>query len=206
MKKYLLDKLRQMYKDAIRDSIVIDKHIEEYVDKVTQSIVDTTLKFDELNNMQTTKVQKPKSMPYDRYFGEMVLSDADKKSRIALAGKLETVMKDFFLLVPLFVAVEENVYELSDDRAMLIAENESNALYNYDDLQQAILMGYTKKTWNTILDRHTRNTHRNEDGTTIPIDKAFTVGNSEMMYPKDLSLGASAEETVNCRCSITYSR
>lgn len=41
--------------------------------------------FDELNQM----VENPRSLPYEEYFGEMELTETEKKKRISLAEKLE---------------------------------------------------------------------------------------------------------------------
>ena len=55
-----------------------------------------------------------------------------------------------------------------------------------------------------IRDRKERKTHLKIGGEVIAIDKAFVVGKSLMMFPKDESLGADPEEIVNCRCTIKY--
>lgn len=94
----------------------------------------------------------------------------------------------------------------SPDRAKFIAENEANTSANRKENEDAIKNGYNFKTWKTKRDLHVRPTHSEIDGLKIPIEDAFLVGNSEMMFPKDTSLGASAEEIVNCRCTIKYSK
>jgi hypothetical protein len=35
---------------------------------------------------------------------------------------------------------------------------------------------------------------------TVAIDKPFRVGGQKLMYPTDSSLGAGAEQTINCFC------
>ena len=99
----------------------------------------------------------------------------------------------------------DDAYFFSEDRATLIAENEANGIWNDSEYQDAILTGKTRKTWNAIMDKRTRDTHRDANGTAVPIDEPFYVGDSLMMYPRDDSMGASAEEIVNCRCWATYS-
>lgn len=93
---------------------------------------------------------------------------------------------------------------LSEDRAKLIAENESNSLYEYAGLQIAISEGKTRKTWVTMMDKFVRHTHRIVDSETIGIKDAFEVGQYLMMQPKDTSLGAGMEEIANCRCTCIY--
>lgn len=95
-------------------------------------------------------------------------------------------------------------YLTSGDRAMFIAENEANAVRNYLQLEEALKKGFTKKKWVTKHDRKVRHTHELVDGETIGIYDTFLVGDSEMMFPKDTTLGAEAREIVGCRCICKY--
>lgn len=203
-----------------------------------------TRRIDELNNLR--------SIPYDKYFGEMAISRESKKKRIELAEKIEEAVLSVFSLIDtyntfsvdskeevknrfidkliiaigVYIVVDDyvkkyldeivslildatyahlsNEYYLSDDRAMYIAENEANSLMNYEELQEALLMGYTEKQWLSMEDNKVRHTHEMLDLQTIPIEEPFESFGSLMMFPKDRSLGASDEEIVNCRCSIRY--
>lgn len=96
-------------------------------------------------------------------------------------------------------------YYLSNDRAMFISECEANSILNYRQYSNAVKAGKTKKKWVDVGDKRERNTHLEVGGTTLPIDEPFSVGDSLLQFPKDTSLGASADEIVNCRCSIQYS-
>lgn len=71
-------------------------------------------------------------------------------------------------------------------------------------LAAAIGRGYTHKTWRARHDDKTRLDHRDADGQTVPIGSAFTIGGWFMRYPHD-PLGP-AEEVINCRCKLTFSR
>lgn len=96
-------------------------------------------------------------------------------------------------------------YYLSNDRAMFISECEANSILNYRQYSKAVKAGKTKKKWIDVGDKRERKTHLEVGGTILPIDEPFSVGDSLLQFPKDTSLGASADETVNCRCSIQYS-
>ena len=88
---------------------------------------------------------------------------------------------------------------------MFIAENEANTMYEDEDYILALKEGMTRKKWVTIQDRRVRDTHREVEGVTIPIDEFFQVGNAQMLYPKDvINGGGYPEEIVNCRCSCIY--
>ena len=54
-----------------------------------------SLSFDEINKLNSTH----RAMPFDKYFGEMILSKNEKKNRITLADKLEYAFLDFFAFV-----------------------------------------------------------------------------------------------------------
>lgn len=96
-------------------------------------------------------------------------------------------------------------YYLSNDRAMFISECEANSILNYRQYLKAVKAGKTKKKWIDVGDKRERKTHLEVGGTILPIDEPFSVGDSLLQFPKDTSLGASADEIVNCRCSIQYS-
>jgi hypothetical protein len=96
-------------------------------------------------------------------------------------------------------------YYLSNDRAMFISECEANSILNYRQYSKAVKAGKTKKKWIDVGDKRERKTHLEVGETILPIDEPFSVGDSLLQFPKDTSLGASADEVVNCRCSIQYS-
>lgn len=98
---------------------------------------------------------------------------------------------------------DEDDYFLSQDRAVLIAQNEANTVMNGVDFFNAKKSGKTHKQWIAEIDNRTREAHLLVDGTFIPIDEMFQVGNDLMRFPHDYT--ASAENIVNCRCSCVYS-
>jgi hypothetical protein len=58
------------------------------------------------------------------------------------------------------------------------------------------------QTWNAVGDDRTRETHADADGQEVPLGDSFDVGDDQLAYPGD-PLG-SAEETINCRCWLTF--
>lgn len=213
------------------------------------------LSFDELNKLYVEEHgDNLRSMPFEQFFGEMELSQEQKRKRIdtardiyefmlfaimemyygihegnygeydstatirenyqSLIERLGIPLTAFFLATHVdTTAVEiplaamnhpDDPYFFSEDRARLIAENEANSIWNDSEFQDAILTGKRRKTWHAIMDKRTRDTHRDINMTTIPIGDPFEVGDSLMMFPRDESMGATAGEIVNCRCSVTY--
>lgn len=99
---------------------------------------------------------------------------------------------------------KDDPYFLSEDRATFIGEDESNALWNYEELQEALEVGMTRKTWHNVGDRKVRDTHIDVGGKTLPLEEPFEVGGYYLMVPRDPEVDAP-EETVNCRCWLTFS-
>ena len=103
----------------------------------------------------------------------------------------------------------ETPYWVSEDRAIFVAENEANTLWNSAEFLEARREGKTHKIWMAYPDDRVRETHEITNGAKIPIDAYFDVGAARMLYPKDvtseLSTGADfPEEVINCRCSIQF--
>lgn len=200
-----------------------------------------------------------RSMPYKKYFGEMPITETQKRERIEAAERFQRTFEEVFLLIEearrgalqgfdalnvLYTSISmirdgyidilpdemidtdfasiyvnqfandvvrvtydqiDDPYFLSEDRAMFIAENEANTMYEDADYILALKEGMTRKKWVTMQDRRVRDTHREVEGVTIPIDEFFQVGNAQMLYPKDVINGGEyPEEIVNCRCSCIY--
>lgn len=92
----------------------------------------------------------------------------------------------------------------SYDRAVYDAENESNSVAEYGVFTNAVKSGKTQKTWVTMRDKRVRHTHIDTDGITIGIHDLFTVGNSQMLFPRDSTYDAESKEIINCRCWCEY--
>jgi uncharacterized protein with gpF-like domain len=61
------------------------------------------------------------------------------------------------------------------------------------------------KVWNATGDNRTRDSHADMDGQEVPLDQPFvTPSGAQLMYPTDSSLGALAEETIQCRCYLEH--
>jgi hypothetical protein len=74
------------------------------------------------------------------------------------------------------------------------------------DRHDAIIAGVSirdatkQKVWIAILDNVTRDAHAIADGQTVAFNEPYTVMGEQLMYPRDTSLGASADNIINCRC------
>lgn len=98
---------------------------------------------------------------------------------------------------------KDDAYTFSQDRIRFASENESNTIMNSKEYSDAIAEGYKRKQWITEKDDKVRNTHRYVDDEIIGIHDLFDVGDCQMRFPRDADNG-SADEIVNCRCTIKY--
>lgn len=59
------------------------------------------------------------------------------------------------------------------------------------------------KRWVATTDHRVRDDHLAMNGVEVPQDSPFIMPNGDkLMFPGDISLGASAESVINCRCTI----
>lgn len=197
------------YKEYFSKMSISDKEKQERIDFSEQmeevvlyilALIETTIESRE------TKREYIQTQFYDKYLDV-----------IASYMLIDTYIKQYALDVTKqiidatferFSAKDKSItddYYLSNDRAMFISECEANSILNYRQYSKAVKSGKTKKKWIDVGDKRERKTHLEVGGTTLPIGEPFSVGDSLLQFPKDTSLGASADEIVNCRCSIQYS-
>ncbi|TJZ55605.1 phage portal protein [Streptomyces piniterrae] len=89
---------------------------------------------------------------------------------------------------------------LSDFRATMIARTETVGGYNAASHMAALDAGAVRKTWLATNDQRTRETHREENGRSVPLNKRFTLTKSR--WPADPT--APASQSIQCRCTLTY--
>lgn len=143
----ILSQFRNQFQQSVFGNIVIDSYMEQYIQKVTKDVVDTTFK------------------------------------------KLDLINPNYWT---------------SDERAIIVGENEANSILNYEELQEAIEQGYTMKKWITEKDNRVRKTHRAVDEKIIPIEDYFEFPDCKGLFPHDYE-NLSDKELANCRCSLKYS-
>ena len=93
------------------------------------------------------------------------------------------------------IARTESINALREGQAQAIAQAIGTSEIDARDVT---------KTWDASLNGKTRPSHAAVDGETVPADQPFIVGGYQMMQPGDSSMGAPAEEVINCRCSVRY--
>lgn len=93
--------------------------------------------------------------------------------------------------------------DMGGRRARTIARTETHAAAGFGMQAQASDVEFPlKKIWVAVEDARTRETHTFVDGTELPLDDYFQVGNDQLLYPGDPN--GSPEEIINCRCTLIY--
>lgn len=103
----------------------------------------------------------------------------------------------------------ENFKQRNNNRINSIAETETGKMAERSKLTEAETLAQaniikTEKVWSAILDKATRPHHAAVDGQVKPLNEPFVVNGELLKVPRDRSLGASASNIINCRCSVQY--
>jgi uncharacterized protein with gpF-like domain len=96
--------------------------------------------------------------------------------------------------------------DMSRARAATIARTETHsaAMAATAAVVQHSGIDVKSKTWVSAHDNRVRSSHVALNGVTVPYDQPFDAAGGQMLFPGDDSLGAGAEEIVNCRCAVLY--
>lgn len=152
---------------------------------------------------------------YADQIGAIVSSDIYERTRESYMDAVrQSVEPDYYILnhgieliattIAVLMRHQDEPYFYSEDRAMVIAENDSNSIWNHTEYEEAVKNKHYK-TWHTIMDGKERESHAEVNGLTIPINDVFHLQGGDCYYPRSDELGLSDDEIVNCRCSLTFS-
>ena len=91
-------------------------------------------------------------------------------------------------------------------RANTIARTEATNAMNKSQVLALNSSGRQwEKSWDAIRDEQTRDAHFSTDPDLwIDLDEPFNVGGELLGYPGDITLGATAGNLINCRCSLRF--
>lgn len=125
---------------------------------------------------------------------------ADHIESLSLDIAENTYNRVFGVLEP----TDNDLWYVSNDRARFVAENEAQTIHEIMSYEMALALGKTKKVWKSELLPTTRAWHEEASGQVQAIEEPFIVNGELMLFPRDDSLGASAENIVNCVCHAEY--
>lgn len=90
-------------------------------------------------------------------------------------------------------------------KAEMIAQTEWTTAYNYGAHRSAGSYGIPlMKIWVSTHDEHTRPAHAAADGQLRRYEIPFLVDGENLMYPGDMTIGASPGNVIRCRCSQVF--
>lgn len=125
-----------------------------------------TLKFDELNKMRKMPV------PYSRYFGEMALTEEQKKKRIDFSEQIEELMLFLFYL---FENIEKYGYSEKDFVVSQIVEKYKSVIEKYANVDS-----YIEQYVNDFSENIVKTTqNHSSDGYYTSNDRAMFVAENE---------------------------
>lgn len=99
--------------------------------------------------------------------------------------------------------ITERIPTIANYRSNTIARTETHTASGYASEMAATETGLNlKKEWVSFIDDRTRETHAEADGQVVNRDEDFTVNGEQLAYAGDPS--GSAENIINCRCTVLY--
>ena len=190
----------------------IDKAMRDVYDKVmTNFIRDTYDQFVE----SAKKTDFNHAIAVSRWFDDNV-----PDLSALMTGTTQRSLKDILKVAVFqgysmreFVSEVTSSFAISEKRAELIGRTEIIRASNAGSLEGAKLTNIPmRKYWLSTRDNRTRGVnnkdlfdHYNVDENKgYLLDDLFTISGEKLEYPCDRGNGASAGNTINCRCTITY--
>jgi hypothetical protein len=171
---------------------------------IRQAIVIDRMKFQKaLSNDLHGKAKKIAKMYGKKPPVKRVRAKITKTTKKIIERIVEQAVNENLSIPQAVALLEKKMAALAVIRARRIARTESVRLMNYANYTAAIEMKvYVRKKWNAIHDKRVRHTHRRLSGQTRELWNPFTTINGSIWYPCDPN--AVAEETINCRCALTF--
>lgn len=152
------------------------------------------------------EIEKIRSMPYNRFFGEMGITKKQKQERIEFSKKIEDDMRFLILLI---LIMKETGRVDAKKAAEQFEAKLLKWISQYIDLNsetKVYISDFCLSTAQVTADHVNEKYYVSEDRTTIPINNYFLVGKALMRYPHDMAVAfTNPEEVINCRCWVTYS-
>jgi hypothetical protein len=132
---------------------------------------------------------------------EAIAQDVTVTSRADIASRAGKIFKESSIYRGNLIATTE-VQTAAEGAKSIEAGVYSDELQDLESTGEAKVE--RRKEWNTQGDEKVREAHVLADLQEVDADEPFIVDGEELMFPSDTSLGASAGNTINCRCSAMY--
>jgi HK97 family phage portal protein len=144
---------------------------------------------------------------YIQQHGGEKIKQITSTSEGILRDILERGVREGLPIDAIAAEIKDNAFDLAR-RAEMIARTEIHNACQAGTAAFAKLGSLKTHTWLCANDELSRQWHKdvytNPETKTVPINEPFIVMGEELMFPGDGSLGASAENIINCRCVEIY--
>jgi len=99
--------------------------------------------------------------------------------------------------------IQSGWHEIKRYRVERIIRTEVNRAANFGSYKGAENIGMMiERVWMSAFAAESRSEHMAANGQAVKMDEPFIVGGDSLLFPGDVSLGASAGNTINCLCSM----
>lgn len=210
MNKYdRLNKLSEQMAETLKDTNVT---ATKFVTQSAQNVYKTNYNFEAdrlgfslIDNTAVRNILTGETSPFTK------LAIAAEKDKAVIMRKLQSELTTALLKgesIPQIAKRLKNVSEGYLSNTIRIARTETTRIQN--SARQAVgeegtRLGFNMwKRWVSTHDGRTREEHQEEniDEIEVPIGEPFVIGGEKLMYPGDISYGASGWNTINCRCTV----
>ena len=156
-----------------------------------------------IDNTAIKKILTKEANPFAKLSIDNVTDKKNVKSKLRSALTTSILKGES---IPEMARRIRGVMENSLADSIRIARTETTRVENsarMDVGEQGKKMGFSMlKEWVATSDDRTRPAHADADGQQVPIDEPFIVDGEKLMYPGDISMGASPSNVINCRCTM----
>lgn len=185
---------------------VLEQHYARVVMVVTgrlpkrgQTITDAALSFEHVAGLRKRAVRQ----------AQFILTSIDREWDRFVEQKMEPddLPTDARGLYTKLTAKARAIWAKIKSKIGIIATTETNGAAEDARIRRAREIAGNRmlyKRWSTMRDERVRDAHREAEGQERMASAAFDVGNEQLMFPGDGSLGASLGNLINCRCSASY--
>lgn len=142
-------------------------------------------------------VRAPRLTDYLREQGLRRVQGINETTRDKLASALADGIEAGEGIAQLVKRIQQHMPDIQAERAAAIATSEAHTSMQAGSFAQMQFAGIRTKTWITAGDEDVRDSHRSQNGVTVPMEQPFPNG---LMYPGDPS-GAPGE-IIRCRCDM----
>ena len=154
----------------------------------------------------------------NKYFSEIKIGELIKNVSDATIDRVERLIirntKEGKTIYETTRDIVSDFEEMGFARAEAIARTETLRAVRYAQTEaQKKINPTSKKVWISSNDNRTRSVRKGDEfdhtkahthNGAIELNEAFRISGEKMMFPGDASLGASAGNTINCRCAVGF--